>query len=315
MKKCFLVLMLFVMFAECSFKIYAQSDSLLIIQHIKTITKTDGYRNYENITLLNKTAKYIFSVFQQYADTTYYQEYQVENNVYKNVICRLGNNNDKPLIVVGAHYDVCGDQEGADDNASGVVGLLELVRLLSKEKLNYPIEIVAYSLEEPPFFQTEYMGSYIHAKSLYDAKISVYGMVCLEMIGYFDDKYGSQSYPVKAMKLAYGKTGNFIMLIRKTGAKTFVKNFTDDFKNIAIIKTEKLKAPSKMFNIELSDHLNYWKFGYDALMVTNTAFYRNPNYHQETDTMETLNISKMMQVIDAVFQALLKVREPKPSKK
>jgi hypothetical protein len=288
--------------------VVAQSDSLRIVQHLKTITKTDGYRNYQNISLLNQTAEYIFSVFQQYADTVFYQPYQVEGVTYKNVVCRLGNAENKPLVVVGAHYDVCGNQEGADDNASGVVGLLELVRLLSKEKLNYPIEIVAYSLEEPPFFRTEYMGSYIHAKSLNDAGRPVYGMVALEMIGYFDDKAKSQSYPVKVMKVAYGRTGNFILLVRKTSAGAFAKNFSNSFNDLATIETQNLKAPSKIQGIDFSDHLNYWKFDYDALMVTNTAFYRNYNYHQKTDIMETLDISKMMQVIDATALAIINLK-------
>jgi hypothetical protein len=289
-------------------KLHAQSDSLLIIHHLKTITKTDGYRNYKNISLLNQTAEYIFSVFSQYADTVFYQPYQVEGVTYKNVVCRLGSAHNKPLVVIGAHYDVCGNQEGADDNASGIVGLLELVRLLSKEKLNYPVEIVAYSLEEPPFFRTEYMGSYIHAKSLKDAEIPVYGMVALEMIGYFDDRAKSQSYPVKVMKVAYGRTGNFILLVRKTGAGAFAKNFSAHFNDLATIDTHNLKAPSKIQGIDFSDHLNYWKFDYDAIMVTNTAFYRNYNYHQASDTMETLDIPKMMKVIDATVLAIINLK-------
>jgi len=297
----------FVIFG-CTPKLYAQSDSLLIVQHLKTITKTDGYRNYKNIPLLNHTAEYIFSVFQQYADTVFYQPYQVEGVTYKNVVCRLGNAYNKPLVVIGAHYDVCGNQEGADDNASGIVGLLELVRLLSKEKLNYPVEFVAYSLEEPPFFRTEHMGSYIHAKSLNDAGTPVFGMVALEMIGYFDDRYKSQSYPVKVMKVAYGRTGNFILLVRKTGAGTFVKNFAANFKDLATINTKNLKAPSKIQGIDFSDHLNYWKFGYDALMVTNTAFYRNYNYHKTSDKMETLDIPKMMKVIDATALTIINLK-------
>jgi len=286
-------------------KIYAQSDSILIQQHLKKITKTNGYRNYKNVALLNQTAEYIFSVFSQYSDTVYYQPYQVKGVTYKNVVCRLGGANNKPLVVIGAHYDVCGDQEGADDNASGVVGLLELARLLSKEKLNYPVEIAAYCLEEPPFFRTEYMGSYIHAKSLYDAGTPVYGMVVLEMIGYFDDRAKSQSYPVKAMKVAYGKTGNYIMLVRKIGAGEFSKKFSAGFKNLATIDAQNLKAPAKVEGIDFSDHLNYWKFDYDALMVTNTAFYRNRNYHKPSDTMETLDIPKMMKVIDTIVLAIV----------
>ena len=290
-------------------ELHAQSDdSRIAIQHLKTITKTDGYRNYKNVSLLNQTAEYIFSVFSQYSDTVFYQPYQANGATYKNVICRLGSAHDKPLVVIGAHYDVCGDQEGADDNASGVVGLLELARLLSREKLNYPVELVAYTLEEPPFFRTEHMGSYIHAKSLKDAGTPVHGMVALEMIGYFDDRAKSQSYPLKVMKVAYGRKGNFILLVRKTGDGAFAKKFSSRFKGLATIDTKKLKVPSKMEGIDFSDHLNYWKFGYDALMITNSAFYRNYNYHQTSDTMETLDIPKMIKVINSTASAIINLK-------
>ena len=152
------------------------------------------------------------------------------------------------------------------------------------------------------------MGSYIHAKSLYDSEILVYGMACLDMIGYFDDSAKSQSYPVKLMRFFYGSKGNFIMLTGRTGAGAFVKNFSTGFKKSATIKTKSFKAsPSKVqrFGIDLSDHPNYWKFGYDALMISNTANYRNPNYHRRTDTMETLDIPNMKKVIDAIASAIV----------
>ncbi|MCL2597847.1 MAG: M28 family peptidase [Paludibacter sp.] len=302
------ILILFVILG-CNLKIHAQSDSVRIVQYLTKITKTEGYRNYRNIPLLNQTAEYIFSVFQQYADTVYYQSYQVNGETYKNVVCRLGSANNKPLVVVGAHYDVAGNQEGADDNASAVVGLLELVRLLSKETLNYPIEFVAYTLEEPPFFRTENMGSFVHAKSLYDAEIPVYGMVCLEMIGYFDDNPNSQRFPVEEMKYIYGDVGNFIMLAKQTETGEFVSNFSANFKEYASIVTKSLGAsPSEAEGIDFSDHLNYWKLGYDALMITDTAFYRNTNYHKSSDTMETLNIPRMMKVIDATALAIINLK-------
>jgi len=286
---------------------FVQSDKTLIEKHLKTITKTNEYRNFKNIATLNQTADYILSVFKQYADTAYFQPYKFENEMYKNVICRLGSNNDKPLVVVGAHYDVCGDQEGADDNASGVVGLLELVRILSKEKLNFPVEIVAYNTEEL-YLCTKNAGSYIHAKSLFDAKISVYGMVCFEMIGYFDDNPKSQLYPIKLLKNFYGSKGNYILLASKTNAGNFVKNFSNGFKKSAKIKTKKFKAPPSLVRksgIGRSDHYNYWKFDYDALMITDTAEYRNPNYHKNSDVMETLDIPKMMGVIEATASAII----------
>lgn len=283
-----------------------QADSLLIIKHLTVITKTDEYRNYKNIEQLDKTAEYILSVFRQYADTAYLQPYIVDGKIYKNVICRFGNN-DEPIVIVGAHYDVCGDQEGADDNASGVVGLLEIARMLQGKTLRNPVEIVAYSLEEPPYFRTEAMGSYVHALSLKESGTPVYGMVVLEMIGFFSEEKKSQSYPVKAMKVAYGSTGDYILLAKKTGSGDFVKAFSKRFNNIATIETKNIKAPSKLQGVDFSDHLNYWKFGYDALMVTNTAFYRNHHYHRKTDTMETLDIPKMAEVINTVFLTLMEM--------
>jgi len=302
------ILILFIIFgcnskSESGQNSHVQSDSVLIVQHLKTITKTEGFRNSRNIPLLNQTAEYIFSVFSQYADTTYYQQFQENGETYMNVVCRLGSENNKPLVVVGAHYDVDGNQEGADDNASGVVGLLELVRILSKERLNYPIEIVAYTLEERPFYLT---GSNIHAKSLHDAGTPVYGMVGFEMIGYFSDRVQSQSYPIKAMKVIYGSKGNFILLAKKIGEGAFVRQFSKSFKKRTTIKTKSINAPLKWVNT--SDHASYWKYGYDALMITNTAHYRNRNYHRSSDTMETLDIPKMMKVIDATALAIINLR-------
>ncbi|NTW32841.1 MAG: M28 family peptidase [Bacteroidetes bacterium] len=134
-------------------------------------------------------------------------------------MCSFGTDN-KKRIIIGAHDDVCDQQEGADDNASGVIGLLELSRLLKGQKLNYRIDLVAYSLEEPPYFKTEYMGSYIHAKSLVESKADVYGMVSLEMIGYFKDEKKSQSYPIKPLSILYGNKGNFITLVKKNSETT-----------------------------------------------------------------------------------------------
>jgi len=264
------------------------------------ITKTDGYRNHLNVPLLNKTAEYIFSIFNQYADTTYYQPFETYGNTYMNVVCRLGSENKKPLVVIGAHYDVAGDTEGADDNASGVVGLLELVRILSNEKLHYPIEIVAYALEE----QWPMMGSFTHANSLHDSKTPVFGMVAFEMIGYFDDRANSQSYPNKALRFIYGTKGDYILLAKKIGAGKFARKFSAGFKKYATIETKSIEAPMK-WGVNRSDHQNYWKLDYDALMITNTANFRNPNYHRISDTMETLDIPKMAKVIDATALAIV----------
>lgn len=284
-------------------KAQQRSDKEIIHNHLTAITKTGNYRNYRNINTLNEVADYIHSVFQNYCDTTYFQEYLADGRLYKNVIGSIGVPN-KERIVIGAHYDVYGDQEGADDNASGVVGLLELARLLENHKADYRIDFVAYSLEEPPFFRTQSMGSYVHAKSLNDANEVVKGMICLEMIGFFSEEPKSQTYPLPHKKIIYGNEADYIMIVQKMRNNSFSNQIKKLMKHAKLIDTKSIKAPASIPGIDFSDHLNYWAFGYDALMITNTSFYRNPNYHKPTDTMETLDLNKMAFVIDEVYYAL-----------
>jgi Zn-dependent M28 family amino/carboxypeptidase len=285
----------------------AQSDTALINAHLKTITKTPKFRNHSNIDQLNLIADYIKTTLKKSSDSISIQEYNVDQKTYKNIICSFGTEN-KKRIIIGAHYDVCGDQEGADDNASGVVGLLELSRLLNGKKLDYRIDLVAYTLEEPPYFRTELMGSYIHAKSLNESKVDVYGMISLEMIGYFKDEAKSQTYPLDILSVKYGNKGNYITLVKKFGSGTFVSQFSKSFKATKSILTKTFSGPPKLPGIDFSDHLNYWKFGYDAMMITDTSFYRNKNYHQKTDTIETLDISRMSKVIDGVYSGLISLK-------
>lgn len=279
------------------------SDTIIIRNHLTYLTKADQFRNFRNVERLDSVAAYIYREFDQYADTTFYQEYEVNGSIYRNVVCSFGTEHESRTIV-GAHYDVCGDQEGADDNATGVTGLLELARMFEGDTLDHRIDLVAYTLEEPPFFRTEQMGSYIHAKSLVDDSVSVLGMVCLEMIGYFDDDKGSQEYPVGGMKAVYGSKGDYIALVSQMGPGGFVKDFNKGFNKTRRIETKEIAAPKSMTGIDFSDHLNYWKFGFSALMITDTAFFRNKHYHEKSDTMEKLDLARMADVIDAIYLTL-----------
>jgi len=280
-----------------------KADTTIIEKHLIALTKTDKARNHLNLETLNAAAHYIFKEFDKYADTTFYQTYEANGKEYKNVICRFGTKHEE-TTVVGAHYDVCGDQEGADDNASGIVGLLELARMLKGQEVETQIEMVAYTLEEPPYFRTEKMGSYIHAKSLIDTDRNVKGMVCLEMIGYYDSAKKSQHYPLRFLSMFYGNRGDFITVVNKFGKHKFARKFTKRFKKTSEVEAKKFTGPKGLQGIDFSDHLNYWKFGISALMITDTAFYRNMHYHETGDKMEILDLNKMAQVIDAVFKSL-----------
>lgn len=282
------------------------ANTELMKQHLVALTKTPQFRNYKNINQLNDIADYIKNDFEKYSPNISFQGYKVNGEKYKNVIASFGPQNAK-RIIIGAHYDVCGDQEGADDNATGVTALLELARMLKDEKLNYRIDLVAYTLEEPPYFRTENMGSYVHAKSLKDEKADVYGMISVEMIGYFSDKENSQDYPLGILSWVYGKKGDYITLVKKMGSGEFVRKFIKNYHETNQLKTEIFSAPKSLTGIDFSDHLNYWNFGYNALMITDTSFYRNKNYHEKGDTLETLDLPKMANVIDGIFLSLLEM--------
>jgi hypothetical protein len=282
------------------------SDSATLKKHVTQITGI-SFRNHLDTIALNKVASYIESEFRKYSDRVSYQPYKLSGKIYKNVICTLGPDSGE-RIIIGAHYDVSGNQPGADDNASGVAGLLELARLLKNQSLKYRIDLVAYTLEEPPYFKSNGMGSFIHAQNLWQNKIQVKGMICLEMIGYFDDAPKSQSYPIAPMKWFYGGTGDYILVVQRFGNGRFGRQFNRLIKKNATIKTKFLRSPKFITGIDFSDHRNYWNFDINAIMITNTAFYRNKNYHTPDDTIDKLDFTRMSKVVDQVYLSVLNIK-------
>jgi len=277
--------------------------------HVERLANTSKPRNFKNIEALNEAAAYIKTEFNKYSEYVEEQKFNVYHWEYKNIISSFGPQ-DAERIIVGAHYDVCDEQPGADDNASGVAGLLEIARLLKEEspKLDYRIDLVAYSLEEPPFFRTEHMGSAVHAKYLYDKNINIKAMICLEMIGYFSDEEKSQEYPIGLLKLFYPTKANFIAVVGKIGKGGLTRKVKKSMKEGSAIDVRSINAATFLPGIDYSDHLNYWKYKYDAVMITNTSFYRNDNYHMPSDTPETLDYEKMSEVVKGVYWAVVNLK-------
>lgn len=275
---------------------------------ITEISTRFAARNYSNIKILNACRDYIVEKFKQHGFKSTLQTYSVNGTQYSNIIAYYGPVN-APLFVVGAHYDVDGNTPGADDNASGVVGLLEFARLLKKHQptLKFRIALVAYTLEEQPFFRSTDMGSYRHALSLKRAATPVKGMVSLEMIGYYTNKENSQKYPLPAIAKTYPSTGNFIALIGNQNSSLLTVHFKKIFLNNSI-KVEALNAPQSITGIDFSDHMNYWKMGYTAFMITDTAFFRSPHYHKNSDKAHTLNYKKAAQVVVGLYKAIVALR-------
>lgn len=248
---------------------------------------------------------YIETRFREAGGRIERQKISTPSGAYENVIAHFGPEH-APRYVIGAHFDTCGVQPGADDNASGVAGLLELANLLGQEKsLPAHFELVAYNLEEPPFFAGPYMGSAVHARSLKEQKVPVVLMLSLEMIGFFRDERGSQSYPMPLLGLLYLSRANFIAIVGRWDQRAVVSRFKRACVGKADIPVVSIAAPSFVPAIDFSDHRNYWAEGFPALMITDTSFLRNPHYHEATDTADTLDYRRMAEVVRLVYAGLL----------
>ncbi|PRY12805.1 peptidase M28-like protein [Pontibacter ummariensis] len=272
---------------------------------VEFLTTINPARNYLNLSSLEKVVGYIQQEFKQCGAAPGTQTWQAEGREYKNILASYNPDKSRRLIV-GAHYDVCGDQPGADDNASAVAGLLELARLVFAQQpaLGYRIDFVAYCLEEPPFYATELMGSYVHAKSLHEHKVDVMGMICLEMIGYFSEKPDSQPFPSPELAELYPHVANFIIVVGIAQYEDFNRKVHQLMSDGSAIDVQVISFPAAHGLAGMSDHRNYWKFGYPALMINDTSFIRNPHYHMPTDTIGTLDFEKMTEVVNSTYRAI-----------
>lgn len=276
-------------------------STALLTQHVKQLSINYFPRDYTHLNHLNLAADYIKMQLITHSERVSEQSFSIAGKTYRNIIAQFGPEQGE-RIVIGAHYDACGSTRGADDNASGVAGLLELARLLKASPPLQPVELVAYTLEEPPFFNTGHMGSSYHARWLAENKHTVKLMISMEMIGYFSDKTNSQHFPLGFMKYLYSDKGNFISVVsnmenRKVTAK--VKSLMMGASDLPVYS---LNAPSSVPGVDFSDHQHYWKNNFPAVMVTDTSFYRNHSYHEPYgDTWDSLDYDRMAKVVQGIY--------------
>lgn len=266
------------------------------------LSKTVGSR--DEVIKLDEAAKFIRGELVSTHARVSDQAFVVGGHTYRNVIASFGpENGDR--IIVGAHYDTADSYPGADDNASGVAGLLELARMLGSSHLPVRTDLVAYTLEEPPYFRTAMMGSAIHAKDLKANGVRLRAMISLEMIGYFSDENDSQTLPMAILGALYPSRGNFIAVVGNIGSGLLVREIKAAMTKATSLPVYSLNAPSFFSGVDYSDQINYWKEGFPAVMVTDTAFLRNKNYHTGRDLVETLDFQRMGDVVQGVHAAVL----------
>ena len=214
-----------------------------------------------------------------------------------------GGDRPEQIVVVGGHYDSVEGSPGADDNASGTAAVLELARLLRGEQFGRTVRFVAFVNEEPPFFSTEWMGSWQYAARAAEQDDNIVAMISLETVGFYQEGQGSQGYP-PPFNLFYPDVGNFIGFVGNLPSRALVRRSIATFRRTTQFPSEGVAAPEQIPGVWWSDHAPFWIHGFKAIMITDTAPFRNPHYHQSSDTPDRLNYEKMARVVTGVAEVV-----------
>ncbi|MDX1824565.1 MAG: M28 family peptidase [Thiohalomonadales bacterium] len=268
------------------------------------LAKEIGERNLQHAEALHAAEDYIKQTWQQ-------QGFHVERQAYleRDIECanleitQTGKRQADQIILIGAHYDTVYGSPGANDNGSGVAVLLELSRLFQLEATNLSVRFVAFVNEEPPFFFSGRQGSNIYAKAIRQRGDDVRLMLALETMGYYSDAPRSQDYP-PLFRYFYPDTGNFISFVTNLGSRRKMLKLAQAFRQVTDFPLEHVATFAFIPGVAWSDHLSFWRQKYNALMVTDTAFYRYPYYHSAKDTAEKLNYPHLARVCQGLFYAL-----------
>lgn len=266
-----------------------------------------GARNIESRDTLQQSERYVTSRFKELGYAPERLSYDVGIRSVANVeVTLVGTKTPKEIVVVGAHYDSAFDAPGADDNASGVAALFALAEWFATKKPERTLKLVAFANEEPPRFWTEKMGSMVYAKACRARGDDIKAMLSLETVGYFREEPGSQKYP-PPMSFFYSDKGNFIGFVGNTSSRSLTRDVVQVFRSTTDFPSEGAALPSFIAGVGWSDQWSFWQAGYPGVMVTDTAPFRNPNYHKLSDTPETLDYARLARVVvglEKVVQSL-----------
>ncbi len=276
--------------------------------HIEALCVGIGARTPFGGGNLARARAYIGAAFESAGFEVTEQTYDYQGVPVANVIAAPpGAGAAEAYTLIGAHYDTVPGTPGADDNASGVAVLLELAGRLAERPPPAPFRLAAFTLEEPPAFTTAHQGSRVLVRRLRDTGERVLGAIVLEMVGFTSP---AQVYPMVLRWAGYPPQGNFIGIVGNRRSRRFGRALLAGFRRNPRLPVESLFVPFNGWVLpatRLSDHASFWDGGWPAVMVTDTAFFRNPNYHLPSDTPETLDFGFMAQLVQSLELALAEV--------
>lgn len=277
-------------------------------RHIEVLASEIVERDINHPGSLNAAADHIAATWRGQGYDVEEQTYVVGGVEVRNLEVQiLGSSKAEEIVLVGAHYDSAYGWPGADDNASGVAAMLELSRAFAPQagarSPQRTLRFVAFTNEEPPYFQTADMGSWVYAKRCAERGERIAGMFSLETVAFYSSEPGSQQYPWP-LGLFYGETGDFIAFVGDTASRSFVRDVVARFREHGSFPSDGIAAPTAIPGIGWSDHWAFSQEGFPAVMVTDTAPFRNPNYHSRMDTPETLDLDSMSRVVSGLYAVL-----------
>jgi len=273
-------------------------------KHVEKLAAEIGERNVYHLPALKQAEEYLRSEWTAQGYEVVAQSYEANGAPCRNLeVTRWGHSEKRQILLVGAHYDSVAGSPGADDNASGVATMLEISRCLANTPAARTVRFVAFVNEEPPFFFWNQMGSMVYARAARKRGDDIRLMISLEMMGYYDKRSNSQHYP-PLFRYFHPDRADFIAFVSNFRSRKHLRRAVASFRTNSNFPIEHVTALSIVPGIAWSDHLSFWRQGYRALMVTDTAFYRNPHYHTSGDTPDKLDYQAFACVTEALCETV-----------
>ncbi len=280
--------------------------------HVEKLAGEIGERNLDRYEALEASAVYIERIFGGMGYAPSAQVFKARGRAVRNIEVEIpGASKPGEIVVIGAHYDSVSGSPGADDNATGAAALLALARHFRGRSPARTLRFVAFVNEEPPYFQTDSMGSLVYARRCRARGEKVTAMLALETMGYYTDEPGSQRYP-PLVGMAYPDRGDFVAFVGNLGSRGLVRRCLGIFRKQARFPSEGIAAPESLPGIGWSDHWAFWQQGYPGVMITDTAPFRYPHYHTASDTPAKIDYEALARVTEGLIGVIEELAELPP---